>query len=405
MTLLTTLLTIGLPAIDESLDKLLVAMETFPNVAVLGTAVGTARALGLCLALCVGSYECWMMMLGRRAMDVMKLLRIIGISMCISGSSWICSSLLVPGKSLENVTKAMAKYKNKEVAAFELKVAQKQDEYLIRLRAVQDSIVTAQQVAAIGEDAAWWDKLIYNVENLGTTINNYAQRAAVATETKVSEWINDVIRFIGELIFQMSYYGILVAQRIFLSILAMFCPIMFALSLAPPWSSAWSQWMSKYLSLSLWGFVTYMCLYYIDFILLYNLQQDLVAYNHLLHGSVNSWSQIGALGLQGIGSNCMYAMGMLVGAYIIRFVPEVASWLIPGGVSSSAGSASGGFAMGVAMAGAGLAWNAAQKDAPMVGSAVVQTVHYGSAAVGSLIHGKGSKEDNSSQTDNNNQSS
>jgi hypothetical protein len=38
--------------------------------------------------------------------------------------------------------------------------------------------------------------------------------------------------------------------------------------------------------------------------------------------------------LQGIGSNCMYAMGMLVGAYVIRFVPEVASWLIPGSVSS-----------------------------------------------------------------------
>lgn len=336
-----TLLTIGLPAIDQSLDKLLVAMETFPNVAVLGGAVGIARALGLCLALCVGSYECWMMMLGRRAMDVMKLLRILGISLCISFSSVICDSLLVPGKSLEKASKSMAQLKNKEVAAFELKVAEKQSQYLDRLRAVQDSIATAQQVAAIGEDAAWWDKLIYNVENLGTTINNYAQRAAVAAETKVSEWINDVIRFIGELIFQMSYYGILVAQRIFLTIMAIFCPIMFALSLAPPWSSAWSQWMSKYLSLSLWGFVAYMCLYYIDFILLYNLQQDLTAYNHLLHGSVNTWSQIGALGLQGIGSNCMYAMGMLVGAYIIRYVPEVASWLIPGGVSSSVGSAAG----------------------------------------------------------------
>ena len=37
----------------------------------------------------------------------------------------------------------------------------------------------------------------------------------------------------------------------------------------------------------------------------------------------------------------MYAMGMLVGAFILRFVPEVASWLIPGGVSSSAGSTAG----------------------------------------------------------------
>ena len=73
-------------------------METFPNVAVLGDAVSMAKALGLCLALCVGSYECWMMMLGRRGMDVMKLLRIVGISISISSSSWICDALQVPGK-------------------------------------------------------------------------------------------------------------------------------------------------------------------------------------------------------------------------------------------------------------------------------------------------------------------
>lgn len=368
MNILFIPLTIGLPAIDESLDKLLVAMETFPNVAVLGDAVSMARVIGLCLALCVGSYECWMMMLGRRGMDVMKLLRIIGISMCISSSSWICSALQTPGKSLEATTKSMAMAKNKEVAALELKVAQKQGEYLERLRAVQDSISAAKQVAAIGEDANWWDKLVYNVENLGETINNYAQRAAVAAETKVSEWINDVIRFVGELIFQMSYYGILVAQRIFIAIMIVFCPIMFALSLAPPWNSAWSQWMSKFLSLTLWGFVTYMCLYYIDFILMYNLQEDLVAYNHLLHGAVNSWEQIGALGLQGIGSNCMYAMGMLVGAYIIRFVPEVASWLIPGGVSSGAASPSGSVAMGAAMMGGSAALKATNVTRNVAGS-------------------------------------
>ena len=80
---------------------------------------------------------------------------------------------------------------------------------------------------------------------------------------------------------------------------------------------------------------------------MYNLQEDITAYSKLLEGEVNSWSQIGALGLQGIGSNCMYAMGMLVGAYVIRFVPEVASWLVPGGVSSSAGSTAGAVATGV----------------------------------------------------------
>ena len=380
------LLTMGVPSIDESLDKLLVAMETFPKSAVLGNTVGYARVIGLCLALCVGSYECWKMMLGRRAMDVMKLLRIVGLSMCITYSSWICQELARPGKALEATTKEMASSKNKEVAALELKVAQKQSDYLKRLRQVQDSIETAKQVQTIGEDAHWWDKLIYNMENLGTTINNYAQRATVAAETKISEWINDVIRFIGELIFQMSYYGILVAQRIFMTILTTFAPIMFALSIVPPWSSAWSQWISKYLSLSLWGFVTYMCLYYIDFILMYNLGEDLTAYGRLLQGQVNSWGQIGALGIQGIGSNCMYAMGMLVGAYIIRFVPEVASWLIPGGVSSSAGSA--------ASTGVGIA----SVVTPVAGSAVSGAAHLGAAGVAGAVSGASGYSDGGAAT-------
>lgn len=90
----------------------------------------------------------------------------------------------------------------------------------------------------------------------------------------------------------------------------------------------------------------------------------------MLHGSVNSWEQIGALGLQGIGSNCMYAMGMLVGAYIIRFVPEVASWLIPGGVSSGTGSVAGSAAMGITSAAGAMAGGAAGSTMKGAGSAV-----------------------------------
>ncbi len=189
----------------------------------------------------------------------------------------------------------------------------------------------------------------------------------------------------------MSYYGILVAQRIFMAILATFAPIMFALSIVPPWSSAWSQWISKYLSLSLWGFVTYMCLYYIDFILMYNLGEDLNAYGRLLQGQVNSWGQIGALGIQGIGSNCMYAMGMLVGAYIIRFVPEVASWLIPGGVSSSAGSAAGGVVAGAVGGAVGSAASTgvgiASVATPMAGAAVSGAAHLGAAGMAGAVSG------------------
>lgn len=80
-----------------------------------------------------------------------KLLRIVGLSLCITYSSYICDALKQPGKGLEKVAKMMADDKNKEVAALERKVADTQDAYLKKLRAVQDSIETAKQVQAIGE--------------------------------------------------------------------------------------------------------------------------------------------------------------------------------------------------------------------------------------------------------------
>ena len=70
----------------------------------------------------------------------------------------------------------------------------------------------------------------------------------------------------------------------------------------------------------------------------------------------------------------MYAMGMLVGAYIIRFVPEVASWLIPGGESSGTGSVDGSAAMGITSAAGAMAGGAAGSTMKGAGSAVKSLV-------------------------------
>lgn len=347
MNLLLVLLIIGLFVIDESLDKLLVVMEIFFNVVVLGDVIGLVCIFGLLLVFCVGFYECWMMMFGWCGMDVMKFLCIIGIFICIFFFFWICQVLQVFGKGLEIVIKVMVKVKNKEVVVFELKVVQKQSEYFDWLRVVQDFIFIVQQVVVIGQDVVWWDKFIYNVENLGNIINNYVQWVVVVVEIKMSEWINDVICFVGELIFQMFYYGILVVQCIFMVIMMIFCFIMFVLFLVLFWNLVWSQWMLKFFFFLLWGFVIYMCIYYIDFILFYNLQQDLIVYNYFFYGLVNLWEQIGVLGLQGIGFNCMYVMGMLVGVYIICFVFEVVLWFILGGISLGVGLVVGSMVMGM----------------------------------------------------------
>lgn len=344
------LLTMGLPVIDKSLDELMNAMKQPITNGLFGEMTNMASGLGICFALCVGSYECWMMILGRRGIDVMKILRIIGLAICIHPvmlKECILPAMDKPGDWLESRTHSMATVSNKQVAILELAVAKKQQEYVDSLRSQQ----AKQEEKKAAQDAATedglLDKIQHSVENIGNSIKNYAQQAAVLVETKISEWANDIIRFIGEIIFQMTYYGMLVGQRIFLSVLKLFCPVMFALSIVPPWRSAWSQWISKYLTVSLWGFLVYLIVYYVDFIIMYYLRSDLIAYNSLLHNAAN-WNNIGALGMQAIGTTCMYVVGMLAGAKILSMVPEVCSWLIPGGVSSGAGSMAAGTSSGVA---------------------------------------------------------
>ena len=144
------------------------------------------------------------MILGRRAMDVLKILRILGLAICIQFSPLICSALDVPGNWLESRTQGMAKAANKQVATLERAVATKQQEYMDSLR----SQMSKQEEQKAAQDAATedgiWDKIQHGVENIGISIQNFAKQAAVLLETKISEWANDIIRFIGEIIFQMT---------------------------------------------------------------------------------------------------------------------------------------------------------------------------------------------------------
>lgn len=388
MTILNVFLTMGLPAIDESLQSVIAAIRS-QTPSALGQITSIARVIGLIAALCVASYECWVMMLGRRALDVFKIMRIVGLSICISSSGFIGSAVATPGRVLESTTKGMAKSMNKRLVKQEEKVAKLQAKYYTKIRALQDSIEVAKRIQEIGDDPAWYDKIIYSVKNLGSTIDNFSKRAAITTETKITEWVNLVIRFIGECIFQIAYFSLLLMQAVFLKVLLMFAPLAFAMSIAPPWSSAWSQWISKYATISLWGFLVYLFVFYADFVLNYSLQKDIVAYTTLIGKAKGTWTEIGSLGMQGIGSTCFYFVGMCVGAVLLKSVPEVASWLIPGGVSSSTAGSAGTSMIGTAQTAGAAAMGAAAGVKAVASKGVTiagGTVRAG-GAVGSAVGG------------------
>lgn len=369
------LATMGLGVIDENLQNLISHMSTFPESSVLGVIQGWAKIIGLCVALGVGSFECWMMMLGKRGMDVMKILHIVIISMCISSASWICEAAASPGRSLGNMAYELAQSANDQIAEKEKELADKQKQYSQKLRDIITKVYQEEKATKPTSEDESFLGIVEAIDEFKRNIEIRLKQATLSFETTICEWISAIIRFLGEIFFQIIYYGMLVAQNIFMHLLAAFCPIAFALSLAPPFRSAWSQWLSKYLSLSLWGFVVYMVLYYVFFIMIYNLQLDIQSYQTMLsdngYGKTvadGSWGEILMLGMQGLGTTCMYVVGLLVGVFVMKFVPEVCSWLIPGGVASSAGGSAVGTAIGGVTMAAGVAGAAATGGASLAGA-------------------------------------
>lgn len=333
--------------LDQNLDSLTAAMSNMP--AQFGSLVGLGRTLGAILALCIGAYEAYQMMLGKRGLDVMKILRIILVSLAITSSQGICEMLRAPGDYLSEHSKQLMMANNQATSELTQQSELKQKEYVDSIGAVLVSVAKAERATEPGSLTE-----VLGIADLQDQITSYLKQGILSIESWIVTGLCSLIKFIGEMFFQVSYYFLLVGKECFMAILAIFAPVVFALSLAAPFKNAWSQWLSKFVSISLWGFITYIVCYYTDYIVQYALQSDLVAWQQAM-GQLASASSSSSpfadgfklIGCQGLKNCAMYAMAMFLGAMLLKQVPEVASWVIPGGVSSGMGTASGAAASAV----------------------------------------------------------
>ena len=370
LSIINLFLTMGVPPIDEHLHDIINAIRDY-DVGSLRNFQRFASVLGGAFALIMASYESYMMILGRRGIDVMRLLRIVGFAFCISATQFIVTLVAMPGNALANTAHAQLVVKNAAVEDLLEENSMLQAQYADSLRAKLDTL-TKRQIEQLvsdqhhGDDDGVIDEMVVAIKQTFIAAQGEIKKMLITTETWLAEMINEAIRFIGEVIFEVTYFGLILASEFMKKILIAFCPIAFALSIIPPWASAWSQWISKFVSITLWPFLCYSCVLFVDFILLYELGTDNRAYTLLVGNDpafAGTWGDIAQLGMQNIGATCRYIIALLIGVVCLKFVPEIASWLIPGGASSSIGSAMGGMATSMTMVAGGTSLSIA-KAAP-----------------------------------------
>lgn len=360
LSIIDLFLTMGVPPIDEHLHLIINQVDNF-NLVGLSSIRRLAQVIGCAFALCMSSYEGYMMILGRRPIDIFRIARIIGFSLCITQANFISNACGLPGRSLANQCYAQMTVQNEMVEQALKTCSKKQQQYKDSVHAKIDTL-TNRQLQKIESEYVYnknpFKELAQQIKMAYARAEGEIKRLVLSAETLISEGINEAFRFIGEVIFEITFFGIILAAKFMMKVLVAFCPIAFALSIIPPWGSAWSSWISKYVSISLWPFICYSCVTFVDFILLYEINTDITAYQTLLGENpltAGTWEGLLMLGLQNIGATCRYVIALIIGAILLKFVPEISSWLIPGGASSSIGSTMGGMVSSATMFAGGVA--------------------------------------------------
>lgn len=349
--------------IDTALYKTLAIMNNIP-----GDLYGTiemSRALAAIISLLVMAAESYLMMTGKRGMDAMKLLRIAIISIAITQSpilaNGIRSIFLGSGDGTGGVEYAFRQTlleQEQQIAQLQNEIALKRSTMLVEIDNKRVEIEKAKYTGIFGNN--WIG------EGVGATIGfakNEVNELLSGTVGQMVHWqsasfgtaFKRIVNWIAETIFQVVYYGLLVGQRVFLGILTIFLPFALALSLAPMYKNAWSQWLSKYLSICLWSIVLYISMRYINTLIITCLESDLISINATINNAAKDgvpWANVSAIWndvWNNFGSALNIVVAYLIGTYVIRQVPEVCSWLIPGGVGSHWGHTVGGVTQAMAM--------------------------------------------------------
>ena len=138
-------------------------------------------------------------------------------------------------------------------------------------------------------------------------------------------------------IWQAIVYLIMFLGMIFFkSILAIVGPLAFAFSLLPSWRDAWSTWVSKYISVSLYGFIAYIDLAVSMAIIQYGIEDDI---DVLTQANLEDEAfTLFTCFASGFHNNFIPAL--IVSAISLLLIPKVAEWIVPSSGTSQAASSS-----------------------------------------------------------------
>lgn len=310
--------------IDTNLMNLIdgIASSIHP---LLGSFTGIAKTIAAILALIYFGSEAYKIMLGEKQFEVMPLLRPFGILLIIMFWGSFLNGLDAPLNQIHGAGKQM--YLNKMATIDNLNKTRTalQDSIMDQVTRKQEEVKAAQA----NEDRGFWQKIGADMTGIWERIEGLG----LWVIAQVRQFLFNVIESVVQIIWQAMVYLMLFLRLVFKGVLGIIGPLSLALSILPMFRGTFSRWLSKYITVNLYGCITYIMLALSSAIIQYAIETDVQV---LRQANVDDT----ALAMQTVFNTGFvngFLPAMLMSIFALMQVPKLAEWVIESGASGAVG--------------------------------------------------------------------
>ena len=294
-----------------------------------GSFIGISTVLAGTFALIFLGIESYKMMMGETELRVNTILRpfLIGLVIML----WVpflgvidapCNALTQAGKEIfENQIQTVNQLQRTRAAVADsitMKIVKQSAE-----SEEAEALSTDEEVHRLGIRL---DGIVDKIQNLGIYVVGKIRQILFSFFETI------IITIWQAIVYLIMYLGMI----FFKSILAIVGPLAFAFSLLPSWRDAWSTWVSKYISVSLYGFIAYIDLAVSMAIIQYGIEDDI---DVLTQANLEDEAFTLFTCFQS-GFHNNFIPALIVSAISLLLIPKVAEWIVPSSGTSQAASSS-----------------------------------------------------------------
>lgn len=289
-----------------------------------GSFVSVAKILAATFCIIYFSIEGYKMLVLESRVQIMPLLKPIVLSFIVMGWGSFISIIDVPLKEIQQTGRKAINVQLQNIEDIHA-------EHVLQL----DSIVFLVEQAGTNVEMQINNNDGEAMDKAGIDKGFFAQKLA-----NLGSWMMARIKMLFVLIFnrlllllwQVSYYFVLMYAILYKIVLIIIGPISFAISILPWFSTTWQYWVAHYIKASLYGVMAQVVFLVSTLPQTYALQVDNLAMQKVLQGD----SLTGCLAFAGsLGSQAeAYEISLCMGIIGMFCVPTMVNWVVQVGTSS-----------------------------------------------------------------------